>query len=49
MENMIKSDEGFLLLVEAVMAQAYKDAQSDNEKLRNEATAYIEKMKKEFT
>lgn len=50
MENMIKNDEGFMLLVEAMMAQAYKDAElGNNEKLRNEALSFIEKMKKEFT
>lgn len=49
MTNIIKNENGFLNLIEAIMAQAYKDAESSNEKLANEAKAYIEKMKRDFT
>lgn len=42
------SNEGFLRLFEAVMAQAYVDAKSSNEKLASEAQGYIDSMKKNF-
>lgn len=43
------TNEGFINLVEAIMQQAYKDAESDNKKLAEEAKAYIENMKKQFS
>lgn len=49
----IRSEEGFLKLFEAIMGQAYEDANydGDNEKRlkeKAEAIAYIERMKKDF-
>lgn len=43
------TQEGTLLLFEAIMEQAYKDAESDNKKLSEEAKQYIENMKKAFS
>lgn len=46
-ERIIKSEEGFINLVEAIMKQAYEDAeQTKDAKLAEEAKAYIERMKK---
>lgn len=42
------TNEGFVLLFEAVMEQAYKDLEDNNEEIRKDAERYIEKMKKDF-
>lgn len=42
------TNEGFLNLMEAIMEQAYKDAESNDAKLAKEASEYIEKMKASF-
>lgn len=47
------TEEGFLRLMEAVMAQAYEDAnyEGDNKKRleeKEDAIAFIERMKKDF-
>lgn len=40
------TDYGFVLLFEAVMEQCYKDLESNDEKIREDAQQYIDKMKK---
>lgn len=42
------TEKGFVLLVEAMMAQAYKDLESNDEKIRRDAEQFIEKMKTEY-
>lgn len=42
------SDNAFLRLFEAVMEQAYKDAESTNKKLASEAQGYIDTIKKRY-
>lgn len=42
------TEKGFILLFEAIMEQCYKDLNDKDEKIRKDAQAYIDKMKREY-
>lgn len=43
------TDKGFVLLVEAMMEQAYKDLNDKDKAIREDAEKFIEEMKKNFS
>lgn len=48
--GIIKNSEGFINLVGAIMEQAQKDAEQNKDKaLKEEATTYIEMIRKSFS
>lgn len=42
------TENGFILLVEAIMEQAYKDLNNNDEAIRKDAEAYINMMKERY-